>query len=290
MIDEIGAHVSSAGGVQNAPARAALIDSVVFQMFTKMASRWAEPIITDETAGAFKQNCAEHDIRFTAAHDSYLINLATADTVLFERSYQSFVGELQRSSKLGLTAVVTHPGNATDGDIARGVRQNGQAVQRALDSVRSDTLVLFETTAGSGNALGAKFEQLAELIHLIDATHRERIGVCVDTCHVWAAGYDVREHYDDVLRNLNETVGLARVKLFHFNDSVGALASRRDRHAHIGAGLLGTDPFERILNDDRFRNIPKLIETPKDDDVVAADRRNLAVLRGLRRANRFEIA
>ena len=290
MTDEIGAHVSSAGGVQNAPARAALIDSVVLQMFTKMASRWAEPIISDETAEAFKQNCAEHKIAFTCAHDSYLINLATADTVLFERSYQSFVSEMLRSSKLGLNAVVTHPGNATDGDVARGVRKNAEAVQRALDAVRSDTIVLFETTAGAGNALGATFEQLAELIHLIDGAHRERVGICVDTCHIWAAGYDVRANYDDVMRNLDDTVGLQRVKVFHFNDSKGDLASKRDRHAHIGEGLLGTPPFERILNDPRFRGIPKLIETPKDDDVVAADRRNLATLRGLRRAKLSEIA
>ena len=191
---------------------------------------------------------------------------------------------------LGLSVVVTHPGNATDGDIQRGVRQNAQAVQRALDEVRGPLAVCFETTAGAGNALGARFEQLAELIHLIDATHRERVGVCVDTCHVWAAGHDLRSQYDDVFTQLDRTVGLHRVRLIHLNDSIGALASRRDRHAHIGEGLLGLEPFERLLNDARFSGIPKVIETPKDDDVIAADRRNLAVLRGLRRANKCEIA
>jgi deoxyribonuclease IV len=289
-VDELGAHVSSAGGVHNAPGRAALIDAVVLQLFTKMASRWAEPVLTDEVADAFKQNCVEHNIWFTAAHDSYLINLATADTILFERSYQSFVGELQRSTRLRLTAVVTHPGHATDGDISRGVRKNAEAVQRALDTVASETLVLFETTAGSGHALGASFEQLAELIHLIDASHRERIGVCVDTCHLWAAGYDLRSEYDNVMRQLDDAIGLQRVRLFHLNDSIGGLASRRDRHAHIGQGLLGHEPFARLLLDERFAKIPKLIETPKDDDVVAADRRNLGVLRALRRANKCEIA
>jgi deoxyribonuclease-4 len=288
--DELGAHVSSAGGVQNAPGRAALLDAVVLQLFTKMASRWAEPLITEEAANAFKQNCADNNIWFTAAHDSYLINLATADEPLFERSYHSFVGELQRSSMLGLTAVVTHPGNATDGNVQRGVRRNAEAVQRALDSVRSNVMVLFETTAGSGNALGARFEQLAELIHLIDASHRGRIGVCVDTCHLWAAGYDLRNDYDVVMKELENAVGLQRVRLFHLNDSIGGLASRRDRHAHIGAGLLGQDTFARLLNDNRFAKIPKLIETPKDEDVIAADRRNLSILRGLRRANKCEIA
>jgi deoxyribonuclease-4 len=289
-VDELGAHVSSAGGVQNAPARAALLDAIVLQLFTKMASRWAEPIIGDETAAVFKQNSDDYHIRFTATHDSYLINLATPDPVLFERSYQSFLGELQRSRQLGLNAVVTHPGNATDGDVARGLRQNAHAVQRAVDAVPGETIVLFEITAGSGSALGASFEQLAELLHLIDATHRERMGVCVDTCHLWAAGYDIRNGYASVMQQLDATVGLHRVRLFHLNDSVGGLASRRDRHAHIGEGLIGIEPFAGLLNDVRFTDIPKLIETPKDDDVVAADRRNLARLRSLRRAKRYEIA
>jgi deoxyribonuclease-4 len=290
LADELGAHVSSAGGVQNAPGRAALLNAVVLQLFTKMASRWAEPAVTEETAEEFKQNCIEHGIRFTAAHDSYLINLATADDTLFERSYQSFVGELQRCALLGLTAVVTHPGNATDGNIERGVRRNAHAVQRALDAVRSDAVVCFETTAGAGNALGARFEQLAELIHLIDASHRERVAVCLDTCHLWAAGHDLRNQYEQVFKHLDETVGLHRVRLIHLNDSIGGLASRRDRHAHIGSGLLGLEPFAQLLNDPRFTHIPKVIETPKDDDVIAADRRNLATLRGLRRANKCEIA
>jgi deoxyribonuclease-4 len=294
LIDELGAHVSSAGGVQNSPGRAALIDAHVLQLFTKMASRWAEPVISDETADAFKIGCTEHGITFKSSHDSYLINLATADAMLFDRSFQSFVGELERSTLLGLDAVVTHPGNATDGSVERGVRSNAQAVQGALDTVPGAVMVLFETTAGSGNALGASFEQLAELIALIDPSHRERVGVCVDSCHIWAAGYDLRDDYENVLRKLDEAVGLDRVKLFHLNDSVGGLASRRDRHAHIGEGTLGEATFANLLNDPRLTHIPKVIETPKDDDVVAADRKNLARLRGLRRpkkrANRSENA
>jgi deoxyribonuclease-4 len=290
LSDELGAHVSSAGGVQNSPGRAALLDARVLSLFTKMASRWAEPVISDETAAMFKYSCTEHQIWFAAAHDSYLINLATADTVLFERSWQSFVGELQRSTKLGLQAVVTHPGNATDGDVARGLRQNAIAVQRALDAVPSDIKVLFETTAGSGSALGARFEQLAELLSTIGPTYGERLGVCVDTCHLWAAGYDLRTEYDDVFRQLDETVGLQRIQLFHLNDSLGALGSRRDRHAHIGAGLLGAEAFAQLLNDARFRSVPKVIETPKDNDILMADRRNLSVLRSLRRANKCETA
>jgi deoxyribonuclease-4 len=282
LSDELGAHVSSAGGVQNSPARAAQLDARVLQLFTKMASRWAEPILADAAADAFRQGCEDHGIYFSSAHDSYLINLATADDVLFERSYQSFLGELQRSVQLGLTAVVTHPGNATDGNIARGMRRNAEAVQRALAAVGRDIMVLFETTAGAGNALGARFEQLAELIDLVDQTERERIGVCVDTCHIWAAGYDVRSRYGDIIKQFDDTVGVHRLKLFHLNDSVGGLASRRDRHAHIGEGLLGDEVFAQLLNDARFREVPKVIETPKDDDVLAADRKNLGRLRSLR--------
>lgn len=282
MSDELGAHVSSAGGVQNSPGRAALLEAHVLQLFTKMASRWAEPVIPAETAEAFRQGCLDHDIYFTAAHDSYLINLATADDVLFERSFQSFVGELRRSAQLGLTAVVTHPGNATDGNIERGVRRNAEAVQRAMDAVPGEALVLFETTAGSGHALGARFEQLAQLVDLVDAAYRPRIGVCLDTCHVWAAGYDIRDSYAEVIRQFDEALGLHRIRLFHLNDSVGGLASRRDRHAHIGAGLLGDQTFSHFLADARFRDVPKLIETPKDDDVLAADLKNLARLRSIR--------
>jgi deoxyribonuclease-4 len=280
--DELGAHVSSAGGVHNAPERAAALGAHVLQMFTKMASRWAEPVVSEEVAEVFKQKCAEHHIGFAAAHDSYLINLATADPTLFTRSYESFVAELQRSTLLGLNAVVSHPGNATDGDHARGVRQNAEAVQRALDAVPGSTMVLFEVTAGAGTSLGSRFEQLAELMHLVAVSHRERIGVCIDTCHVWAAGYDLRDDYEGVIDQLDRTVGLSNVRMFHLNDSIGGLASRRDRHAHIGAGLLGDGPFAALLNDDRLRAAPKVIETPKDDDVVTADLGNLARLRSLR--------
>jgi deoxyribonuclease IV len=280
--DELGAHVSNAGGVQNAPERVARLDAHVMQLFTKMASRWADPVITPEAAEDFKKKRAEYDITFAAAHDSYLINLATADSVLFERSYQSFLAELQRSTILGLDAIVSHPGNATDGAVTRGLNQNAEAVQRALDSVRSDTIVLFESTAGAGTALGAQFEQLAELTHLVARSHRERIGVCVDTCHIWAAGYDLRENFAKVIDQLDSTVGIANVRLIHLNDSVGALGSRRDRHAHIGEGQLGPQPFAQLLNDPRLAAVPKVIETPKDDDVVAADRRNLGTLRSLR--------
>ena len=283
-MDEIGAHVSSAGGPPNTPARAAALDSNVLQFFTKMASRWAEPVVDERIAEMFREERAKHDIKFAAAHDSYLINLATADAVLFDRSCNSFRCEMERCELLGLDALVTHPGNATSGNREASLLRNADAVRAALDVVPGKTMVLFEITAGSGTALGVTFEELAELIERVGPDHDARMGVCVDTCHMWAAGYDILNDYDGVFQQFDDVVGLERIKLFHLNDSVGALGSRRDRHAHIGEGAIGPEPFRRIINDVRFRDVPKVIETPKDNDVLAADRKNLATLRGYRAA------
>lgn len=280
--DEIGAHVSSAGGPQNTPARAAALDSAVLQLFTKQPNRWAEPECTPDVADAFAEARNTYGIRFAAAHDSYLINLATSDPLLWARSFDSFCRELQRCAALGLDALVTHPGNATDRDVASGLARNADGVQRALHTVPGTTLVLFEVTAGSGSALGASFAEISELIERVGADLSDRIGVCVDTCHLWAAGYDVAHNYDAVFAEFDDLIGLERIRLFHLNDSVGALGSRRDRHAHIGAGALGDAPFRRLLNDERFAAVPKVIETPKDADAMAADRQNLARLRGYR--------
>ena len=282
IADELGAHVSNAKGVQNAPGRAAERNSVVLQLFTKMASRWAEPEITDEIAEMFQRECERHRIRFTASHDSYLINLATSDVALFERSRLSFEKELERCSRLKLDALVTHPGNATGGDAAWGLAQNAEAIGVALENAPGETTVLFESTAGAGTALGANFRELAQLIEGVGAALQHRVGVCLDTCHLWAAGYDLANHYDAVIAELDDTIGLEKVQLFHLNDSVAGLGSRRDRHAHIGAGALGETPFRRLVNDERFRAVPKVIETPKDDDVLGTDLANLARLRGYR--------
>lgn len=271
--------MSNAKGVWNAPGRAAALDSVVLQLFTKMASRWAEPEITPEIAQAFRAEVRAHNIGFTAAHDSYLINLASFDDIIFRRSCDAFICELQRCSLLGIDYLVTHPGNATAGDVPSGIARNAESIARSLHAV-PDAKVLLEMTAGSGAALGSKLEEIAELLRLVG--NEDRTGVCVDTCHLWAAGYDLLNDYDDVFKRFDDTVGLNRIKLFHLNDSVGGLGSRRDRHAHIGEGALGDRPFWRIINDERFARVPKVIETPKDGDVLAADRRNIAKLRGYR--------
>ena len=281
--DELGAHVSTAGGVARAPERAAALDAFVVQVFTKQPSRWAEPAPAPDAVRDFQAERARHGIVVAAAHDSYLINLATSDPTLHERSRAAFRAELARCMALGLEYLVTHPGNATDGDRESGLVRNAEAIERALEEVGGSTMVLLETTAGGGSALGASFEEIARLRQGVRPSLRERVGVCLDTCHAWAAGYDLRDDYDGVMARLADTIGLEWLRLFHLNDSVGDRGSRRDRHAHIGGGALGEAPFRRLMTDERLLAVPKVLETPKDDDPVAADRENLDRLRRYRR-------
>lgn len=282
-IDELGAHVSSAGGVQHAPGRAREIDARVLQLFTKTPNQWREPTLTPETVAAFREARTDQGITTAVAHDSYLINLASPNPELFEKSYNSFRQELERCVALGIDFIVTHPGNATDDNKERGLAQNAEAIERALTEIEGQTVILLETTAGSGRVLGSNFEELAQMIDRIGPEVRARVGVCFDTCHTWAAGYDLRGDYDGVLRHFGDLIGFDRLRLFHLNDSVGDLASRRDRHAAIGEGTLGEEPFRRLMTDERFFSVPKLLETPKGDDPVQEDLRNLGRLREYRR-------
>ena len=279
--DELGAHVSIAGGTANAPERAREIGARVIQIFTKQASRWAERDVEEAEAAAFRSAREAAGITRAASHDSYLINLATADDVLFRRSLDSFVNELRRSEALGLDFAVTHPGNATDGDRDRGLRRNAAAIADALDAVPGRVRVLLEGTAGSGTALGSTFEELGTLLRLIGDRHPDRTGICLDTCHLWAAGYDLRL-LDDVLETLEITVGLRPLAFLHLNDSATPFGSRRDRHADIGEGTIGDAAFRLLMCHPALRRVPKVIETPKGDDAVTADRANLARLRGYR--------
>lgn len=284
-IDELGAHVSSSGGCAAAPARAEEIGACVLQLFTKTPNMWREPEVDEAAATAFREARERHGIVACVSHDSYLINLATADPVLFERSYDSFRRELVRCRTLGVEFVVTHPGNATDGDKERGLVQNAEAIGRALEEVGGEGMVLVETTAGAGKVLGATFEELAAIIARVPDTVRHRVGVCLDTCHVFAAGYDLVGDYDGVMQHFGAVVGFERLRAFHLNDSKFGLGTKKDRHAWIGDGELGPEPFRRLMADERFRDVPKLLETPKGDDPkehAASDRENLRRLRQYR--------
>jgi deoxyribonuclease IV len=277
----LGAHVSTAGGVRNAPGRAAEIGASAVQIFTKQPSRWAEPALDLAEAEAFRAGLRAAGVRFACSHDSYLINLASPDPVLRDRSFQSFVGELRRARLLGLDAVVSHPGNLMGSEREAGLAQNAALIQRAMADSDATSAVLLETTAGAGTVLGSTFQEIARIIDAIDPPFRDRVGVCLDTCHVFAAGYDLPGDYDAVFAAFQREVGLERLLLFHLNDSLKPLGSRVDRHAGIGEGMLGTEPFRRIMNDPRFRSVPRVLETPKGDDPATMDRLNLLRLREL---------
>lgn len=280
--DELGAHVSAEGGVRNAPARAAAIGAAVLQLFTKQPSRWAEPSIDEGTARAFAAEREAHGITVAGAHDSYLINLSSPDRRLWRMSHRSFEAELRRCTLLGLEFLVTHPGNATDRDIDGGIERNARGVAECLQAVEGSTRVLLELTAGSGTSVGGSFENLRAIVDRIPGKQRHRVGVCLDTCHAFSAGYDLVGDYEGVWARFDEVIGLDRLGLVHLNDSRHTLGSHKDRHETIGEGTLGTEPFRRLMLDDRLSTVPKVLETPKGDDPVAADRANLELLRGFR--------
>jgi deoxyribonuclease-4 len=277
----LGAHVSIAGGTHHAPFRAKATGASAMQIFTKMANRWAERACEDEECVVFRAALAETRVRETMAHDSYLINLASPDAAMRRQSIESFVAELQRCEALGLTYLVSHPGNFMD-DRASGLARNADGITEALERVPGRTIVCMETTAGSGTALGATFEELAGLFALIPEPHRTRMGVCVDTCHIYSAGYDLVRDFDGVWAQFDGTVGMSRLRVMHLNDSKTPFASRRDRHELIGEGSLGEEPFRRLMTDPRFDRVPKVLETPKLSDATATDTRMLQRLRGYR--------
>jgi deoxyribonuclease-4 len=232
------------------------------QMFTKMANRWAERACEDDECRRFRVALGDTSVRAISAHDSYLINLASPDPVLRARSFDSFLSELRRCEALGLQFLVSHPGNFMD-DRASGVARNAESIGAALESVPGKMMILMETTAGSGTSIGSTFEEMARLIELVPGKYRRRVGVCIDTAHIFAAGYDITTDYDGVIQRFDDIVGLRRLRMMHLNDSKAPLGSRRDRHELIAEGAIGEGAFRRIMNDPRLARVPKVIETPK---------------------------
>jgi deoxyribonuclease-4 len=283
MPDELGAHVSVAGGVHTAPRRAREIDAVVLQLFTKQPSRWAEPRLDDDVVRAFHTERERHGIALAGAHDSYLINLSSPDRRLWRMSQRSFQAELARCARLSLDFLVTHPGNAMGGSVEEALDRNALGLTESLRAVEDGpTRVLLELTAGTGTSVGASFENLRAIIDRVPDDLRHHVGVCVDTCHAYSAGYDLVGDYEGVWAAFDRTLGYERLGLIHLNDSRHPLGSRKDRHEGIGQGTLGEEPFRRIVRDERIRGVPKILETPKGEDGVSGDRANLALLRGLR--------
>ena len=287
----IGAHMSVAGGLPRAVDRAVAHGCEALQIFAKNANQWRGRPLDDEEVREFRSRVDAAGIGPVVSHASYLINLATASPPLLEQSIDAFVDELDRAYRLGLLGVVIHPGTCTSGSDEEGLRRIGDAIRRAFRArPRRKTMVLLEHTAGQGRTLAHRFEHLSAIIDRLNGS--PRVGVCLDTCHLVASGYDIvsEDGYQQTFEQFDRLVGFDRLKVFHGNDSKRPCASRVDRHEHIGRGCLGTEPFRRLLHDPRFAHLPILIETekssrttrPGDIAVDPLDVMNLTLLRSLR--------
>jgi deoxyribonuclease IV len=278
-----GAHMSIAGGVTEALLAAGRFNCQTVQLFTKNPSQWKGKELTLDEIQLFQQTLKRLKLRYPTAHDSYLINLASPDVELYRKSIEAFVDEMNRAERLGLKYLVTHPGAHLDTGEDQGILR----IVRAIDEIHkrcSDYRVeiLLEITAGQGTTLGHRFEHLGQIIQQIQEPNR--LGVCFDTCHVLAAGYDFthREGYLQTIEEFDRQIGLKKLKLFHLNDSKKPLGSRVDRHEHLGKGFVGLEPFRWIVNDHRFRAKPMILETPKEsEENDTMDEVNFAVLHGL---------
>ena len=279
----LGAHVSSQGGVAMAPARGGSLRATAIQLFTKTPNQWRERVLVAEQIERFRHEVARHKLEAVVAHDSYLINLASPDPVLRARSIEGFRKELERSRALGLRAVVSHPGNYMDRRDA-GLERNAAGYAECLQSVPGDVEVWIEGTAGSGTALGARFEELRDLRNALPDETRTRVGFCLDTAHLHAVGYDLAQ-VESVWEEFDRVVGFDLLKCLHLNDSRAARGSRVDRHEWIAEGQIGPEPFRRIMRDTRLARVVKIIETPKRDDPLRHDRRMLRRLRAYARGN-----
>lgn len=277
-----GAHMSIAGGVDRAVERGLKVGCRSMQIFTRNASQWTAPPLDPEVARRFREALKTSGIAPVVSHDSYLINLASGDAALRERSMATFREEMDRAEALGLLGVVTHPGAHLGQGEEAGLDRVAEAFLRLLEATRGyQVRVLVENTAGQGTSLGWRFEHLARILERTGG--HPRIGVCLDTCHLHAAGYDLTtpEGYRETMSAFDRLVGFDRLACFHLNDCLKPRGSRVDRHTHIGKGTLGLDAFRRLLTDRRFRNLPGILETPKTGDGVKEDRRNLRTLERL---------
>ena len=285
----LGAHMSIAGGLPRAVDRARASRCEALQIFTKSAGQWRARPLPPEEIAEFKRRVAASGIRSVVAHNSYLINVATAQPELRQQSIAALREEIDRARVLGLDGLVMHPGSYTSGTEKDGLRLIAEALAGLLTDMSGETMILLEGTAGQGTNLGHRFEHLADILDRLQG--HLRVGVCLDTCHLLAAGYDIcsPDGYQRTFDEFDRLVGLDRLRAFHLNDSKKPCGSRVDRHEHIGKGCLGLEPFRMLLNDPRFAGLPMLLETPKLEtpesrrrsDLDPWDARNLRTLRRL---------
>lgn len=259
----LGAHVSIAGGVANAPTRAKSIGAESMQIFTKNQNRWQGKALETDDVDEYLRLIEELNIKWVLSHDSYLINLCSPDPAKLKASRDAFEDELDRADRLDIPYLVAHPGSHLGKGERYGIDLIAESINFVLDKNSSgSTMVLLETTAGQGTNIGYKFEHLAEIRKMVE--NKNRIGVCLDTCHIFAAGYDFRTEsgYDSVMREFQDVIGIEHLKAIHLNDSKRDLGTRVDRHDSIGKGIIGEKAFEYFVRDQRLARIPGVLETP----------------------------
>jgi deoxyribonuclease-4 len=276
-----GAHMSIAGGFEQAIFRGAAAKCDVVQIFTKNNNRWQAKKIQPAEIENFKKAQKETGVRCIAAHTAYLINCASPDNMLYSKSVEALIVEAQRAEQLEIPMLVLHPGAHIGSGLKQGAARIVQAIRTVLKRTKGyNVRIILETTSGQGSSIGHSFEELALILRNIK--DRKRIGICFDTCHAFAAGYDLRDKktYRQIFTEFDTIIGIEYLKMFHINDSKKGLGSHIDRHAHIGKGFIGKAGFQNLVTDRRFSAIPMILETPKGND-LKEDKQNLKILREL---------
>ncbi len=278
---KLGAHTSMAGGLHKAVERSATFGGTALQIFSKNNNRWEGKELTDEMCETWHKAVEESPINLAdiAIHDSYLINLCSPDETTFQRSYDAFLDEHDRAERLGVKLLNFHPGAAMSRDRESAIEIIAEQMNRIHEETSTfSTISVLEATAGQGTTIGYRFEELASIIDRVD--DKDRVAVCIDTCHIFAAGYDIstEKGYLDTFEEFDEIVGVDQIVLFHLNDSKKECGSRVDRHEHIGKGMIGEVPFRMLMADERFSEVPMVLETPKGKEMLE-DIENIELLR-----------
>jgi deoxyribonuclease-4 len=277
----LGAHTSISGGVSKAVDRAEKLGFSAMQIFTKNSNRWFQKKLDEKEINYFKAKLDKSEIKFVVSHDSYLINLCAAKKEILSKSRKAFLDELERCEQLGIPHLNFHPGAHLGEGEKEGIKRIAESINIAHEKTKDYRVSsMLETTAGQGTVIGYRFEQLREIIELVE--FKDRMTVCIDTAHIFAAGYDIKnpDSYKKVIKEFDDIIGLERLQCLHMNDSKKEFGSRVDRHENIGKGFIGKEGFANIMNDKKLQKIPKILETPKGKEQLE-DLENLKVLKSL---------
>lgn len=278
---KFGTHVSIAGGAFNAPENAAELGCEVFQMFTRSPRGGAAPELTPKIVKQFKENCKKHGFANYYVHAPYYVNLASAKPKIYNSSIRIIREELERSSKLGVTGMIIHVGSSKDMERKKALDKAVEGLKKIVTGYTGSTQFLLEIAAGSGNVIGDTFDEIAYMLKKIQPSAKQKIGICFDTAHAFASGYDLRtkKNVDTVIKEFDKKIGLDKLKLIHFNDSKVDFDAHIDRHEHIGKGKIGLAGFKALVNHPKLKDLDVILETPKEDDW---DKKNLKTLKDIR--------